>query len=207
MSASNLHFLDMVQLTTTTLANASSDEEEKLVKLVHDSLHLSRETQADALLNSVESKREKLKSPLPDVATTATKPPQGPMHWSIYQQEPIPDHIIEAKKRLGQIKQPHMAPNESNAPVKSVKPSTPTQPTAAKRAEDMKHWSQIDNPATPDYIKQIRKRLGDDRYRRAESVKSSSSNGIRESPVPPKPDTAPQPDMVNPDLINLFVID
>lgn len=192
-----------MQLTTTTLANTKNTEEERIAKTLHDSLHLNREAEANSMLNASEIKRERLKSASVDLAAKTNKT-QGPMHWSIYQQDPTPDHILEAKKRLGQIKQPHIAPNEQNNSAKppktptpsSSKPSTPQQ-ALAKKPEEPKHWSQIDNPSTPDYIKQIRKRLGDDRYRRSEFANSNSMSNLRETPVPlALPSKPPTPQLI-----------
>jgi len=112
------------------------------------------------------------KPPTPE-AIILPKASQSQMHWSAYRQDPTPDYIIEAKKRLGQIKQPNVVPSSSvndtsNAPKNNTTPEKPPKNLIQK------HWSQMDNPSTPDYIKQIRKRLGDDRYKRTELTKSKS---------------------------------
>lgn len=94
----------------------------------------------------------------------------------VYPQEETPNYIIEAKKRLGQIKQPHISPKESKppkAPEKSKEEAKTPEPVTQVQNEikeitkfSNKHWLQWENPSTPDNVANIRRRLGDDRYRR-----------------------------------------
>lgn len=96
-------------------------------------------------------------------------------HWMVYPQEEMPSYIIEAKKRLGIIKQPHIVPNQASkqpdAPPKieiltEPKQAEPDNYSEAAKKPIVKHWLNWDNPSTPDKIKDIRARLGDDRYRK-----------------------------------------
>lgn len=101
-------------------------------------------------------------------------------HWMVYKQEETPGHIIEAKKRLGQIRQPNVVPNQ-------VKEKPPRAPEKVKIKEEVitldeaekplmnKHWMQWDNPVTPDNISNIRRRLGDDRYKKSYSLSNGRS--------------------------------
>ena len=85
----------------------------------------------------------------------------------------MPDYIYEAKKRLGLIKQPHIAPN-----IEPKKKHSSDTPVAAPPSEILnnqhenvekpanKHWQNWDNPSTPEKIREIRSRLGDDRYKK-----------------------------------------
>lgn len=113
-----------------------------------------------------------------------TQTQQQQFHWSVYPQEKMPDYIVEAKKRLGQIKQPHIAPNAAaDKPPKTPKHPASPAPSATDSEVHNKfmtaHWSQIPNPSTPDYIKAIRKRLGDDRYRKTNLTKSNSFSNFK----------------------------
>jgi hypothetical protein len=105
----------------------------------------------------------------------------------------MPNYILEAKKRLGQIKQPHLAPNhqqsskpssastekehlrkivlETNGNESAV--SEPGRKSSPLSVTKEKHWLSWEKPETPEKIKQIRKRLGDDRYRKMRSATSS----------------------------------
>ncbi len=110
------------------------------------------------------------KPPTPEATVpVVTKATHSQMHWSTYKQDPIPEYIIEAKKRLGQIKEPF-----SNIDTNSKTPKISITPDKPSNSPIQKHWSQMENPSTPDHIKNIRKRLGDDRYRRTELTKSKS---------------------------------
>lgn len=125
-----------------------------------------------------------------------TKSSEQP-HWIVYKQEEIPNHIIEAKKRLGQIKQPHIIPpnqiqnaniskEQLNTSVSDLdkgsitkhvpdEASTSICTTNKNLAESKKknpnHWIQWDSPPTPDYIQRIRQKLGDDRYKKLDLTK------------------------------------
>lgn len=157
-----------VVVQTLTVAN---NEEDKIVNLTHDNLHLENQILANQILTSemiIDNQKNNNK--------------QSQHHWSIYPQEKMPDYIVEAKKRLGQIKQPNISPNSK--PPKSPNALTPPKSPNADpiRAEELKktiinskHWSQFENPSTPDYIKAIRKRLGDDRYRKFDLTTKSNS--------------------------------
>lgn len=109
----------------------------------------------------------------------------------------MPNYILEAKKRLGQIKQPNLAPNQQQQQQANSKPgsassekenlrkiiletngnesavSEPVRKSSPLSATKEKHWLSWDKPETPEKIKQIRKRLGDDRYRNMRSATSS----------------------------------
>ena len=93
----------------------------------------------------------------------------------------MPNYILEAKKRLGMIKQPHIAPNIE--PKKHQQTDqTETSQTVVENSnhnndakKTQKHWQMWDNPSTPDKIKEIRARLGDDRYRKLQRSKTSLS--------------------------------
>lgn len=91
----------------------------------------------------------------------------------------MPNYILEAKKRLGMIKQPHIAPNIEHKKHQQTEQAPQTvidtnnQSTEAKKSQ--KHWQMWDNPSTPDKIKEIRARLGDDRYRKLQRSKTSLS--------------------------------
>ena len=95
----------------------------------------------------------------------------------------MPDYIVEAKKRLGQIKQPHIVPNSDKPPKNQKPPASPSAASVTNSEAHQKfmttHWSQIPNPSTPDYIKAIRKRLGDDRYRKTNLKKSNSFSNFK----------------------------
>ena len=117
------------------------------------------------------------------VAHVLTKASQSQMHWSVYKQDPIPEYITEAKKRLGQIKQPNVV-SSSNVDADSKPPKISATSDKPPNPAIQKHWSQMENPSTPDYIKNIRKRLGDDRYRRSELTKSKSFTNLKTWPSP-----------------------
>jgi hypothetical protein len=108
-------------------------------------------------------------------------------HWLVYKQEDTPSRIIEAKKRLGQIKEPNVAPQASNnkryVSASSITSSAANQPSSYLSSSDScasptnggnhaanihnnKNWMQWDNPGTPENVKNIRYRLGDDRYKK-----------------------------------------
>ena len=95
-------------------------------------------------------------------------------HWMVYKQEEMPNYIYEAKKRLGIIKQPHIAPNiepkkkpsTENQPPASAPPAISSENGENSAKKPVKHWQNWDNPSTPDKIREIRQRLGDDRYKR-----------------------------------------
>lgn len=158
-------------------------EDDKVMNLIQENLNLENKVLANAIVTT-----EVIKEKLAKTTAEAPKATQSQLHWSIYQQEPMPDYIIEAKKRLGQIKQPNVSP--ADKPPKSPnavtspepnKPNTPKKDEAntPKNTIITKHWSQFDNPSTPDYIKAIRKRLGDDRYRKTDLTKSKSYTNLR----------------------------
>ena len=102
----------------------------------------------------------------------------------VYLQKSTPDYITEAKKRLGLIKQPHVAPNQLNKSTnekptmnQSLYASVPEKPVDSDekkmtKVKQEKHWFQYESSETPDNIKSIRKRLGDDRYRKFDLSKS-----------------------------------
>lgn len=103
------------------------------------------------------------------------KEPKNDYHWMVYKQEETPGYIVEAKKRLGQIKQPHVAPNQVNekpprGPEKVRIKEDPVIIQEAEKARIGKHWMQWDNPRTPENISDIRRRLGDDRYKKNYSL-------------------------------------
>ncbi len=100
-------------------------------------------------------------------------------HWIVYKQDPTPQYIIEAKKRLGQIRQPNVSPKD----IKYEKLSSPSPSIesfyTSKESENinqLKHWSNFDSPSTPENIRLIRKRLGDDRYKKMNLINKSRSN-------------------------------
>lgn len=114
---------------------------------------------------------------------TDKKEPKYDSHWMIFKQDETPNYIIEAKKRLGQIKEPHIAPNQ----VKEKPPKAPekvqvmTEETVKVHKNVVetvkqinKHWLQWDNPRTPENIVEIRRRLGDDRYRKNNTLYTGS---------------------------------
>jgi hypothetical protein len=91
----------------------------------------------------------------------------------------MPNYILEAKKRLGMIKQPHIAPNiehkKHQQTEQAPQPVIDTNSQSADTKISQKHWQMWDNPSTPDKIKEIRARLGDDRYRKLQRSKTSLS--------------------------------
>lgn len=102
-------------------------------------------------------------------------------HWLVYPEEKTPEYIIDAKKRLNQIRQPNLVPNTATA-VRHVKISSePAQVIDESRREraqvdssdnEKRHWLTWPNPSTPEKVREIRARLGDDRYRRMAELKS-----------------------------------
>lgn len=95
-------------------------------------------------------------------------------HWLTYKQEETPEYIIEAKKRLNQLKQPNLTPDltkQQRAKSAVVKSTTTTAPTST--VPKNLHWICWDNPSTPENVKEIRRRLGDDRYRKQNLLKTS----------------------------------
>ena len=103
-------------------------------------------------------------------------------HWLVFKQEPMPQRIIDAKKRLGQIKEPNVVPNaqrnlqprvqqrenqpsEATTNQSSLSTSSHAPPQGTFNPSE-KNWMQWDSPNTPENIKQIRARQGDDRYRK-----------------------------------------
>ncbi|CAF0870202.1 unnamed protein product [Brachionus calyciflorus] len=113
-------------------------------------------------------------------------------HWMVFKQEETPSHIIESKKRLGQIKEPNVIPGQ--AKEKQVK--IPEKEINNLKIEDRiepvkavnKHWIQWDNPKTPDNIAEIRRRLGDDRYRKNNTLYNVSRSQTISSFDRSKPD-------------------
>jgi len=94
------------------------------------------------------------------------------------QKEEMPNYILEAKKRLGMIKQPHIAPNiepkkHQQTEQAQAQASTVVDTHNSDSKKSQKHWQIWDNPSTPDKIKDIRARLGDDRYRKLQRAKTS----------------------------------
>lgn len=95
-------------------------------------------------------------------------------HWLVYKQDPTPQYILDAKKRLGQIKDPSQVPRKRSPLVpqyqnKPGSPSTqqiPSSLSSSDMAGNERQWMQWPSPPTPENIKQIRARLGDDRYRK-----------------------------------------
>ena len=145
---------------------------EKLATLVQDNLVLENKI-------LTESVKGKLSS------SDSSKIVRDP-HWSVFKQEATPDYILEAKKRLGQIKQPNISPKDIYIEKDSKKPTSPTPSIASNSSSlidtrnesnnQQKHWSNIESRATPDYIRAIRQRLGDDRYRRMSFRNTSNSS-------------------------------
>ena len=89
-------------------------------------------------------------------------------HWLVYPEEKIPEYIIEAKKRLNQIRQPNEIAN-----IRQVRISDePTVVLDQSVNNEKRHWLTWPNPATPEKIREIRGRLGDDRYKRMTELKS-----------------------------------
>lgn len=97
-------------------------------------------------------------------------------HWFVYEEKKTPEYIIDAKKRMNQIRQPHLVPSSN---VRHVRISD----DATKVIEDKKastigdnnerrHWLTWPNPSTPEKVREIRGRLGDDRYKRMTELKS-----------------------------------
>ena len=93
----------------------------------------------------------------------------------------MPKYILEAKKRLGMIKQPHIAPNiepkknqQQTGAEQQAPPAESHGSTEPKKSD--KHWQMWDNPSTPDKIREIRARLGDDRYRKLQRAKTTLTN-------------------------------
>ena len=125
-------------------------------------------------------------------------------HWIVYLQENTPNYIIEAKQRLGQIKQPHLAPpfqilNKQNnekptspsitqnnitntqQPIITEKPGSQQSKRESIKPKLEKHWLVYENPSTPDNIKTIRQRLGDDRYRKFDLTKNLADLSLTRS--------------------------
>jgi hypothetical protein len=124
-------------------------------------------------------------------------------HWLVYKQDEMPQRILDAKKRLGQMKDPRQAPpaaathvndelrqqlrnSEALAtqvtlagqrinPPPAAAPSGQSSSLSTNSTSHMtptvfdpngRNWMQWDNPQTPENIKMIRARLGDDRYKK-----------------------------------------
>ena len=142
-------------------------------------------------------------------------------HWLVYPQESMPNYIYEAKKRLGQVKEPFVAPKNQNAAstksssqIKNEENSKNTSDSQSNEVSCNKietevdvvaagiskpprsangtnsnssHWMSWSKPLTPEKVKLIRKRLGDDRYRRiktashAETMARANLNGFENS--------------------------
>lgn len=104
----------------------------------------------------------------------------------IYKQEEIPDRIIEAKKRLGQIKEPQLAPKIENKSHAIAEPPVQVQVEQKEETNKLtkKHWFEWDNPSTPDNVMNTRRRLGDDRYRKYNQLIEKSKQA---GPSPDEP--------------------
>lgn len=94
-------------------------------------------------------------------------------HWFIYPEENTPEYIIEAKKRLNQIKQPHLVANTKT--IKQVRIFD--EPAQAEQQEttnvdEKRHWLTWPNPSTPENVKEIRRRLGHDNSKKMVDLKS-----------------------------------
>ena len=183
-------FFRLKDSTSSTIALKT--ENDLLANLVNENLHLEdkimhQQMIKNSLLKEKLAETEKSNTYFNDTQPAATEMPratQSHYHWSVYKEEPMPVYIVEAKKRLGQIRQPHRAPNANE--VESKPPRTPVG--IPNKEMVAKHWSQYENPSTPDNVKQIRKRLGDDRYRRTELTRSKSFNNlVTEVSKPEKP--------------------
>lgn len=123
-------------------------------------------------------------STAPNQATTSSQQQQH--HWLVYDEEKTPEYIVEAKKRLNQIRQPNVAPNTtsllrqvriSDEPVRVMgheesERSRPASGGSGCNDNEMRHWLTWPNPSTPEKIREIRGRLGDDRYKRMAELKS-----------------------------------
>ena len=86
-------------------------------------------------------------------------------------QEETPPHIIEAKKRLQRLKSAQVnqfASHHVQVRREKTDVASTMQPPMPKRGEELKRddklWMYWDKPSTPDFIKDIRQRLGDTRY-------------------------------------------
>lgn len=122
----------------------------------------------------VETPVEQLEKIVESMPIVNEKKELNDYHWMVYKHQETPAYIIEAKKRLGQIRQPNIVPNQ----VKEKPPKAPEKVRIKEEAIVIgetekpsvnKHWMQWDNPATPDNISNIRRRLGDDRYKKSYS--------------------------------------
>lgn len=104
---------------------------------------------------------------------------QSQPHWLVYPEEKTPEYIVEAKKRLNQIRQPNLVPSSSSSSSKQHKVKISDEPVEIIGSDgkpmtddEKRHWLSWPNPATPDKIREIRRRLGDDRYRKTAEMKS-----------------------------------
>lgn len=173
-----------VKESPSPIKEALDDSETKLASLIETNL--------------------KVESPMRRSATES-------QHWLIYKQEEMPNYIVEAKKRLGQIKekfQPPMTaaakPNRFNASAGSSvniithiesreeqlqhQQQQQQQDEFQKRIDEInqkslnkaKHWLTFENPSTPENVREIRRRLGDDRYKRLPASYARSKTCIEQ---------------------------
>ena len=82
----------------------------KDLQIMDESIKNEKKSQANADILIIEPDCESDKKL---VSNTENKSKSDQSHWIVYKQEEIPNYIIEAKKRLGQIKQPNLVPNST----------------------------------------------------------------------------------------------
>ena len=71
------------------------------------------------------------------ISNTEYKLKSDQSHWIVYKQEEIPNYIIEAKKRLGQIKQPNLVPNSTLISKDKLNSQNPIQENVSKDSNEM----------------------------------------------------------------------
>lgn len=104
-------------------------------------------------------------------------------HWLTFPNPPVPQKILDAKQRLGQLNIPTTLArpaSASNAPRETQPTVRPMSASQAKPSDDQHHFLTFEKRETPDDLRAARHRL--DKYRYHPSLDN----------YPPRPQTCPE---------------
>lgn len=113
-------------------------------------------------------------------------PSQNNRHWLTYYHAETPDYLIEAKKRLNQIKTFVPPSQQDKRQQETIEAQKNTQQhhqqqvvITSKPPMAMRHWLTYDHPDTPEYMRDARARIGDLRYKKYRSSSSLVYTSIK----------------------------
>jgi hypothetical protein len=93
------------------------------------------------------------------------------LHWFAYPQDETPQRITDAKKRLNQIKprtppviKQKVAQKKHDEQVAVLKQYIYSDKNLHSESPTMRHWFYHEQPKTPELIKEVRIKQGDERY-------------------------------------------